>query len=381
MYKYELTHWILTEDSPGPDQIIGFHLPSEPHGCFSNWAHSEFVYAGVQYSCAEQYMMAQKVAMGHRYDLYQEIMAAHDPAKMKDLAGKDSFPEFVKIKDAWDRNCRHIVKRGVKAKFMQNLSMLQELLDTGNALLAECAGQDTVWSIGINLHSPAWHDVRNWRGNNYLGIILMEIRDELRAELNEKGYVQYLDFRDAPTITEWNMRPVQLKRVPQYFAAVHAYADQLQSQNQRDAFHNATLAEIDYAMATNMGGGLPIAGFRELRQEIYEIARRLMHTHYVSEVFGEDPPQWGLRGDPWFWRDLASAFAFDDLSMTPEELAAKIARLFEEKTGKPLTEDAQCYVKEYAHGGMSSGGLSGQWWVTDGIPLLQGRLRSMKTKT
>ncbi len=87
-------------------------------------------------------MMAQKVSLGHRYDLRQEIMDTHDPAKIKALAGKDSFPEFSSIKTVWDRNCRHIVKRGVKAKFQQNPDMLQELLDTGDALLCECAGQD-----------------------------------------------------------------------------------------------------------------------------------------------------------------------------------------------------------------------------------------------
>ncbi len=102
------------------NEIIGFHLTTEPHGCFSNWFHSKFTYAGIRYSCAEQYMMAQKVSLGHRYDLRQEIMETDDPAKIKALAGKDSFPEFSSIKTIWDRNCCHIVKRGGKAKFQQN---------------------------------------------------------------------------------------------------------------------------------------------------------------------------------------------------------------------------------------------------------------------
>ena len=81
--------------APGPDAIIGFFQPSEPYGCFSNWAYGEFTYAGIKYCCTEQYMMAQKVALGKRYDLYEQIMHTHDPARMKSLAGKAHFPEFL----------------------------------------------------------------------------------------------------------------------------------------------------------------------------------------------------------------------------------------------------------------------------------------------
>lgn len=42
-------------------KTVGFHLPTEPYGCFSNWYPSRFTYAGRTYNCVEQYMMAQKV--------------------------------------------------------------------------------------------------------------------------------------------------------------------------------------------------------------------------------------------------------------------------------------------------------------------------------
>ena len=77
--------------------IIGFHLTTEPHGCFSNWCFSEFVYAGVWYSCVEQYMMAQKVVLGKRHDLRQRIMETSDPATIKALGGKEYFPEYAKL--------------------------------------------------------------------------------------------------------------------------------------------------------------------------------------------------------------------------------------------------------------------------------------------
>ena len=208
-------------------KIIGFHLPDEPYGFCSNWYHADFVYAGTQYSCVEQYMMAQKVALGKRYDLLDRIMNETDPAVIKNLAGKDSFPEFIRIKAIWDNNFRHIVKRGIKAKFVQNPSLLHRLLDTGNALLAECAGQDKIWGIGINLHNPLWKDISNWQGKNYLGVTLMEVRSELRNEITLHGRIQYTDYYDAVPIPEWELSAKHLIRFPDFYKSIHSYSDQL----------------------------------------------------------------------------------------------------------------------------------------------------------
>lgn len=354
-------------------EIIGFHLPEETHGFFSNWARSEFVYAGISYSCVEQYMMAQKVALGGRSDLRDMIMHTYDPAKMKALGGKDSFTNFSDIKALWDKHCRQIVKRGVKAKFSQNPCMLEELLNTGSALLAECAAGDTIWGIGINLRDSAWMDVANWKGRNYLGQILMEVREELRREKAVFGAVQYLDFRSAAPIAEWEMTALELKRHPQFNSAIHTYADQLPA-GIRDVFYSVKLADAERAIVSGRSGRLPISGFFEMKQEVYEIARRLSGKLYISDLMRIPPKQWGLRGGPYFWEDLKTHFAFDDLSMGPEELRERIRIFFEMKTGTKLTAEAMPYVKEYAHGGMSSGGVSGEWVLQTCIPLLQKRL-------
>jgi len=252
--------------------IVGFHLPDEPFGCFSNWYMSSFEYAGIEYCCVEQYMMSRKVALGRRNDLFYKIMESKDPAEMKDYSGKQSFPEFLEIKDVWDKNSRHIVKQGVYAKFRQNPELCKMLLSTGSSLIAECAGQDHIWGIGINLHNDSWKDVSNWNGNNYLGIILMEVRDLLRIELFKNGEIKYVDYSNSVAIDEWDMTPLSLVRYPQYYKAIHSYADQLMNQDEKDAFYNYPLSDTEYSMATNMGGGLPPRGFYEMKQEIYEIA-------------------------------------------------------------------------------------------------------------
>ena len=46
-------------------------------------------------------MMAQKVALGGRFDLRDMIMRTYDPAKMKALGGKDSLTNFSDSKALW----------------------------------------------------------------------------------------------------------------------------------------------------------------------------------------------------------------------------------------------------------------------------------------
>ena len=78
--------------------------------------------------------------MAKEYDLADKIMHTKDPAKAKEYAGSKYFKTYDSISTVWEKNSRNIVKRGVRAKFSQNPDLLRELLNTGSALLAECAG-------------------------------------------------------------------------------------------------------------------------------------------------------------------------------------------------------------------------------------------------
>lgn len=51
-----------------------------------------------------------------------------------------------------------------------------------------------------------------------------------------------------------------------------------------------------------------------------------------------------------------------------------IAEKFRELTKEELTKDAVCYVEEFSYGGMSSGCISGEFWLEEGIPLLCSRM-------
>ena len=146
------------------------------------------------------------------------------------IAGQH-FPEFDS--NIWEKTCRTVVKRGVKAKFQQNQDILSELLNTGNAILAECSPKDDKWGIGIDITDPTRFEIEKWSGKNYLGVILMEVRDELRMEicLNGNKVSEYIDYRDDISSPVWQIKAGELKRIPQYYKAIHAYSDTLRTKH------------------------------------------------------------------------------------------------------------------------------------------------------
>ena len=65
--------------------------------------------------------------------------------------------------------------------------------------------------------------------------------------------------------------------------------------------------------------------------------------------------------------------------ISPDELEKWIKEEYLSVSGKALTDKYMDFavVEQFAHGGMSSGGVDNQWWVDTGIPLLKSRLAAL----
>lgn len=249
--------------------VVCFYHEYEENGCFSNWYPASFEYAGQNYNCVEQYMMYQKVLMFRQYDLAEKILKSNNPSEIKRL-GRTRFPEFNS--DVWDRTSYAIVKRGVRAKFEQNKDILQVLLDTQDNTLAECSLMDRKWGIGVAIDDPDCSDPSKWNGKNYLGRILMEVRDELRR-LSATGKIGYVEAMDAD-FPLWHSLAGTLLFNPRFYPIIHAYSDTLRNDIERNAFlYRYNLSDWEVSMRINMGGGLPSIGFWEMKQDIYETLR------------------------------------------------------------------------------------------------------------
>ena len=93
----------------------------------------------------------------------------------------------------------------------------------------------------------------------------------------------------------------------------------------------------------------------------------------LARIFDEKPDTWGYRGDPYFWDYLRERAECMD-KLLPDELEKWIRAEYLSVSGTELSLNKDAYVEQFAHGGMSSGGLAGDWWLKTGIPLLISRL-------
>ena len=142
-------------------QIICFHNPDEENGYLSNWYQSNFIVDGVHFSSMEQFMMYRKAICFQDECIAEQILGTKDVAEIKALG------RAVKDYDA---------------KFSQNDELKDNLVNTGNVILAECAVKDRIWGIGLSMKDENRYDKSKWRGENLLGYTLMMVRERLNLE-------------------------------------------------------------------------------------------------------------------------------------------------------------------------------------------------------
>lgn len=142
---------------------------------FSNWYPCRFRdEVGAGYNCAEQYMMNRKAMLFMDLDSMEKILRSDDPREQKKLGRSvKNFNTAV-----WNKNAKKIVYNGCKLKFEQNQDLMDELLKTAGTLLVEASPYDRIWGIGLSIDDPWINDPSKWRGTNWLGEVLTELRDD-----------------------------------------------------------------------------------------------------------------------------------------------------------------------------------------------------------
>lgn len=122
-------------------------------------------------------MMYQKAILMGDQAIADEVLKATSPAQVKALG------RHVKNFSAelWDEKKFEVVLAGNLAKFRAHPDLLEALLETGDRIIAEAADYDRVWGIGLSASDPRAQNLAEWRGENLLGKVLMEVLRQLRA--------------------------------------------------------------------------------------------------------------------------------------------------------------------------------------------------------
>jgi len=152
-------------------------------GPFSQWHPSPFVIGGVCYNTAEQWMMAEKARLFRDDETLAAILAAVHPREQKALGRKvrgfnrEAWEAPFPWRDGQKPRCWQIVWRGNEAKYLQNDDLRAKLLATANTTLVEASPHDTTWGIGLSEQDAARLDRATWRGRNWLGEVLTDLRE------------------------------------------------------------------------------------------------------------------------------------------------------------------------------------------------------------
>lgn len=148
---------------------IHFYRSNEkPYGVFSNLHRTKVIFEGREFPTAEHAYQAGKA---NKEAVREWILSAPTPSlaamAAHGLYTWDIVPSWSKIK--FDR-----MRDVLRAKFTQHEDLRALLLATGEARLVEAGTTN-------NAVNRLWGEVHG-KGQNMLGVLLMEVRDELRKK-------------------------------------------------------------------------------------------------------------------------------------------------------------------------------------------------------
>ena len=261
-------------------KLILFYQEKDPYWELSNWYPCEFEYAGIRYKSMEQYMMYQKALIMRDNEAAQDVLNTDSPAEAKKIgrniksrpsAHFKDIDEKTETIDVWSHYKYSIVKRGVRAKLLQNPQILKMLLDTGNSFIGECSKNDLTWGLGESIDEKGieLHIAQGlFKGKNYLGRIYMELRQEFKERINKGIELKYIDYSNSiESIDILKAFPYELYLNPVYHDSIGPYLDILSFDEKSGILHNDTFFRYCFEPRNCP---MPVGAFRDMIQRIQE---------------------------------------------------------------------------------------------------------------
>lgn len=194
-----LPEGLKLSDSKTVEVRGGLAFASE-YSYLSNLYECEIEINGQRFGSSEQaYQFIRATCLGAP-ELAHKIMCARDSKECKKLS------IWAKSTPEWDGEKHDRMKLIVTEKFYQNKDLQEKLLKTGGKSLFE-ATTDIFWGIGAHLGSKVLK-TGAWSGMNHLGIILSEVRNDIRRS---RGWEEFklLPLPAAPEQNNSNPRSSQ----------------------------------------------------------------------------------------------------------------------------------------------------------------------------
>lgn len=148
---------------------------------FSNFFECELYIDGTKYQSTEQYLFAEKARKVGDYDIADRIMKNRAAAICKQLG--ESIPWTGDI-FTWREFAKEKLYIANKAKYTQNPNLRKFLFKTAPSVLVEASPFDFYWGVGLKKNDHNIQNADKWRGENIMGYLLTDLRDELMKDPN-----------------------------------------------------------------------------------------------------------------------------------------------------------------------------------------------------
>lgn len=148
---------------------------------FSNHFECEFEIENVKYDTTEQYLFSQRAQIVGDQVAYSKIMRNKLGRFAKKYGEEVTWPGTV---DEWRTFAYGKLKIANTAKYEQNKKLRLTLFGTYPAILAEANPTDQFWGIGLRRDDQRVRSEKTWNGDNRMGFLLVELRDELMARID-----------------------------------------------------------------------------------------------------------------------------------------------------------------------------------------------------
>ena len=143
------------------ENFIGFY--TRKFFCLDNFSAFKFVYENIEFPTVEHAYQAYKFKETAP-DIFDKIAKCNSPVEAKKIAVENAD----KICLNWEKIKVDLMKKLLLAKMNQNPYVKEKLLSTKDYIICEDSNVDDFWGIG-----------RNRDGQNMLGKLWMEIREEI----------------------------------------------------------------------------------------------------------------------------------------------------------------------------------------------------------
>lgn len=157
------------------NEIRFYRANEKPYGALSNLYRREMVFEGETFATSEHAYQAGKA---RKVTVRKWLMEAPSPALLA-MAAHGLY--YWDIAPGWSKTKLDRMRAVLRAKFTQHEDLRAFLLSTGDARLVESATVD-------NEVNRLWGEV-NGSGQNMLGIMLMELRRDLRVEAENEASI------------------------------------------------------------------------------------------------------------------------------------------------------------------------------------------------